>query len=134
MNVDFLQGGNVIGVGIDMVEIARIRASCERHEERFLERIFTQGERVYCLDMKNPHPHLAARFAAKEAVSKAFGTGIGEALGWKSIEVVRDDNGKPLVRLDAQGQGLLERMGAREVLLSLSHTMELAIAIAVLIK
>lgn len=134
MEVSLPQGGNVIGVGIDLVEVSRIRGSHERHGERFMERVFTEGEQAYCLDMKNPYPHLAARFAAKEAVSKAFSTGIGRHLGWKAIEVVKGQRQQPFVRLDEQGSTLLKEVGGSDVLISLSHTLEHATAVAVIVK
>jgi len=133
MKVSLPKGGVVRNVGTDMVECARIGRVLERQRERFLNRVFTQGEQDYCLGMKNPVPHLAARFAAKEAVSKCFTTGIGEALGWKSVEVIKGEREEPLVRLDEQGLALLESVGAETVLLSLSHTAHHAIAVAVLV-
>src|SRR5690606_13877884 len=95
--------GPVIGVGIDMVEIERIRKAIERHGDRFLKRVFTDGELGYCMDKKDPASSLAARFAAKEAVSKAFTTGIGEELNWTSIEVVRGSREEPAIALDGKG-------------------------------
>ncbi|MDR0535148.1 MAG: holo-ACP synthase, partial [Puniceicoccales bacterium] len=93
-------GGRVIGVGVDLVEIPRIRALVERHGEAFLQKVFTQEERAWCMALGTPWPSLAARFAAKEAVSKAFGTGIGGELDWKSIGVSRTPSGAPFVVLD----------------------------------
>jgi holo-[acyl-carrier protein] synthase len=98
-----------------------------------LEYTFTPGERAYCLGMRDPVPFLAARFAAKEAVAKAFGTGIGAELGWKSIEVYHGERGEPLVRLDTQGLALLAARGAKGVLLTLSHTDAMAMAVAALV-
>ena len=74
---------SVLGVGVDIIETERIERSLERFGERFLHRVFTDGEIAYCQSMKYPARHFAARFAAKEAVSKAFGTGIGKAMGWR---------------------------------------------------
>ena len=76
---------SVLGIGVDLVEVARIQHSLDRFGERFLHRVFTDGEIEYSTSMKFPARHLAARFAAKEAVSKAFGTGIGKAMGWREI-------------------------------------------------
>ncbi|MFP4281320.1 MAG: holo-ACP synthase [Verrucomicrobiota bacterium] len=126
-------GGIVRGIGIDLIETERIEGVWKRQQERFLNRVFTAGEQAYCLKMKNPVPHLAARFAAKEAVSKAFTTGIGKRLGWKSIEVVKGEREQPLIRLDAQGQALLAAVGGSEVLVSLSHTAHYGQAVAVLV-
>jgi len=123
-----------MGVGIDLTEIPRIRALHEGHGARFLKRIYTSEEEAYCLSMKNPYPSLAARFAAKEAVSKAFGTGIGAEIGFTDIEVCRGGRGEPLVSLHGNGLQLMKTVGASAVLLSLSHTRESATAIALLIK
>src|SRR6204780_5782451 len=112
----------ILGVGIDIIEVARIQASYEKFGEGFLNRILPPGEIAYCLTHKNPAPFLAARFAAKEAISKAFGTGIGAQLGWKDMEVARRDSGEPYVILHGQGEALLKSRGGRIVLISLSHT------------
>jgi holo-[acyl-carrier protein] synthase len=133
MNFSLPEGGIVRGVGTDLIECERIQRVFERQKERFLERVFTEGERADCLKMKNPIPHLAARFAAKEAVSKCFTTGIGEALGWKSIEVVKGERDEPLIRLDERGLALMAQLGANEVLVSLSHTANYGLAMAVLV-
>jgi holo-[acyl-carrier protein] synthase len=125
--------GHVLGLGCDLCDVARVRGVWERQGERFLDHTFTEAERVYCLRMRDPAPHLAARFAAKEAVAKAFGTGIGAELGWKSIEVVHDERGTPGVKFDAQGEALLAARGAVGVLLTLSHTDTTAMAVAALI-
>lgn len=122
----------ILGVGIDIVEVARVRRLHERFGERFMKRVFLPGETAYCLTYRQPAPHLAARFAAKEAVSKAFGTGIGAQLGWQDIEVGRRDSGQPYLVLSDAGQRLLTRLGGGQVHLSLSHTAEHATAVAVI--
>ena len=124
----------ILGVGIDIVEVARIRASHDRFGERFLARILRPGEIEYCLGHRDPAPHLAARFAAKEAVSKAFGTGIGQHLGWQDMEVQRKESGEPFLILHEQGLELLNSRGAAKVHISLSHTIAHAAAMAVLEK
>jgi holo-[acyl-carrier protein] synthase len=119
---------NVIGIGVDLVENARIEHSLERFGERFLQRVFTAGEIDYSKSMKYPARHLAARFAAKEAVSKAFGTGIGKSMGWKDIDVRRKESGEPYVVLEG---GAKELAGERKVLkvsITLSHTEHHAMA------
>lgn len=126
--------GHVLGLGCDLCEVVRLRGVWERQGERFLDFTYTEGERTYCLQMRDPAPFLAARFAAKEAVAKAFGTGIGAELGWKSIEVLHGSRGEPLVQLDAKGQALLASRGATGVMLTLSHTDTMAMAVAVLVK
>ncbi|MFO7726091.1 MAG: holo-ACP synthase [Oceanipulchritudo sp.] len=133
MNLVLPEGGIVRGVGTDLIECGRIRRVYERQRERFLERVFTEGERTYCLGMKNPIPHLAARFAAKEAVSKCFTTGIGEALGWRSIEVIKGSREEPYIRLDGRGTALMEELGCHDILVSLAHTENYGIAYAVLV-
>jgi len=122
----------ILGVGIDIIEVARIRSSYERFGERFLNRILLPNEIAYCLSHKVPAPFLAARFAAKEAISKAFGTGIGAQLGWQDMEVGRKESGEPFVILHGGGKKLLEERKARVVLISLSHTQEHAAAVAIL--
>ena len=127
-------GGKLLGLGCDVIEVARIRGVCERQGERFLARVFTDEERAYCSGMTHPHKHLAARFAAKEAVSKCFTTGIGAELSWKSISIFHGERRQPLVRLDEKGAALLRHMGATQVLVSLSHTETIAMAVAALVR
>jgi len=134
MNLPSTKGGIVIGLGCDIIEIERIKNACDRHAERFLNRVFTSEELDYCMQMKNPHPHLAARFAAKEAVSKAFTTGIGADLNWTSISVGKGEREQPLVNLDAKGQRLLDTFGGTDVLITLSHTRNYAQAVAIILK
>ncbi len=126
-------GGLLVGLGADLIEVERIRGVIERHGERFLDRILTDEEKAYCSSMGAPHKHIAARFAAKEAVSKAFTTGIGQELGWKSVSVYHGSRHEPLVRLDEKGLALLAQVGATHVLLTLSHTESHAMAVAVLL-
>lgn len=126
--------GNLVGLGCDLCETARIRSVWERQGERFLTMVFTDDERAYCLGMADPVPHLAARFAAKEAAAKAFGTGIGAELGWRSVSVAHGPSGAPVARLDAQAQALLAARGASQLLLTLSHTDSLAMAVAALVS
>jgi holo-[acyl-carrier protein] synthase len=122
----------ILGTGIDIIEVARIEASFEKFGERFLQRILRPAEIAYCLSHKRPAPFLAARFSAKEAISKAFGTGIGAQLGWQDMEVGRKESGEPFVILHENGQKLLQQRGARIVHLSLSHTDQHASAVAIL--
>jgi holo-[acyl-carrier protein] synthase len=122
----------IVGVGIDLVEVARVARACERFGDRFLKRLFLEEEIRYCKNFADPNPHLAARFAAKEAVSKAFGTGIGPRLGWQDIEVLRRESGQPYVVFHGKGARLLEEMGGKVVHLSLTHTESHAAAVAVI--
>ena len=121
----------IYGIGIDIVEIERIADSIERFGDRFLDRIFTPAERDYCEGMKVAARHYAARFAAKEAVSKTFGTGIGGDLGWTDIEILREENGEPYVVLHGEGKATAARLGITRILVSLSHADHYAAANAV---
>lgn len=122
----------ILGIGIDLVEVARVSRACDRFGDRFLKRLFLGGEIEYCLGYGNPMPHLAARFAAKEAISKAFGTGIGAELGWHDMEVCRHQSGQPYAILHGKGIGLLEKLRGSAVFLSLTHTDTHAAAVAVI--
>ena len=134
MNISLPPGGVLIGLGCDLIEVQRIREVLERHGDRFLDRVFTEEERAYCFSMAHPHKHLAARWAAKEAVSKCFTTGIGAELGWKSVSIYHGARDEPLVRLDEKGQLLLHHVGASHVQVSLSHTETSAMAVAALVR
>ena len=131
--IDFSGKGRVLGVGVDLIEVSRIKNMLARHEERFLEKVYTEQEREYCMRMKHPYKHLAARFAAKEAVSKCFGTGIGSELSWQSVSVINGFNGEPQICFDEKGSRLLSERGGEAVLISLSHTESMAVAFAVLV-
>jgi holo-[acyl-carrier protein] synthase len=122
----------ILGVGIDIIEVTRIASSYEKFGERFVNRILLPDEIAYCLSHKNPAPFLAVRFAAKEAISKAFGTGIGASLGWQDMEVRRKDSGEPFVVLYGKGRELFAVRGAKQLRVSLSHTQAYAAATAVL--
>ena len=123
---------SVLGIGVDLVECARIERSLDRFGEKFLHRVFTGGEIEYSMSMKFPARHLAARFAAKEAVSKAFGTGIGKSMGWRDIDVHRKESGQPYVVLEGGAKQLAAERGASAVWLSLSHTEHHAVATVVI--
>jgi holo-[acyl-carrier protein] synthase len=121
-----------LGIGVDLVENARIEHSLERFGERFLHRVFTEGEIEYSKSMKYPARHLAARFAAKEAVSKAFGTGIGKSMGWKDIDVRRKESGEPYVELEGGAKKLAGERKVSKVSVTLSHTEHHAMAMIVM--
>lgn len=123
---------SVLGIGVDLVECARIQHSLDRFGERFLKRVFTVGEIEYSQSMKYPARHLAARFAAKEALSKAFGTGIGKSMSWKEIDVHRKPSGEPFVVLEGGAKQLAANRGAQKLWISLSHTEHHAMAVIVL--
>jgi len=122
---------NIAGTGLDIVETERIRKSVEQFGDRFLNRVFLPSEIEYCRGMKFPELHFAARFAAKEAISKAFGTGIGHELGWKDMEICRRASGEPFVVLHGKGAELAKQRGVTNVFVSLSHCRDYAAASAV---
>jgi len=123
---------SVIGIGVDLVECERIQHSLDRFGEKFLRRVFTDGEIEYSMSMKFPARHLAARFAAKEAVSKAFGTGIGKAMGWRNIDIRKKPSGEPFLVFSGPAQELAEKRGIISALITLSHTDHHAVACVVL--
>jgi holo-[acyl-carrier protein] synthase len=122
---------SILGIGVDLVENARIEHSLDRFGERFLRRVFTAGEIEYSQSMKYPARHLAARFAAKEAVSKAFGTGIGKSMGWKDIDVRRKPSGEPYLVLEGGAKKLAEERQVSKLSITLSHTEHHAMAMVV---
>lgn len=121
----------VFGIGIDVVEVDRIESSMDEFGDRFAEKVFTESERKYCDSQRKPGLHYAARFAAKEAVAKAFGTGIGKDLGWLDMEIVRKESGEPRLSLSGAGKAFAERSGIVEVKISLTHARHYAAANAV---
>jgi len=127
------EGTNVLGTGVDIVETARIQDSLDKFGERFLNRCFWPDEVAYCNGMKFPALHIAARFAAKEAISKAFGTGIGHQLGWKDMEIRKRESGEPYAVLHGKGTELASARGVTEVFVSLSHCKDYAAAQAVIV-
>ena len=132
--IELPPGGILLGLGCDLIEVDRVRGVLERQGERFIKRVFTDEERAYCDILKHPHKHYAARFAAKEAISKCFTTGIGAEFGWRSASVYHGERHQPLVRLDEQGAALLKSIGADAVIVSLSHTETSAMAVAAILK
>ncbi len=130
--VTFAQEMMILGIGVDVVENARIRQSIDRLGDAFLDRVFTQAERDYCDSMKFASRHYAARFAAKEAIAKAFGTGIGADLNWTDMEIRRRDSGEPFVVLNGRGKAFAERKAITKIMISLTHTDQYAAANAVI--
>lgn len=122
----------ILGVGMDLVEVARIRDSLARFGDRLLRRILRPDEAAYCRTHPDPALHVAARFAAKEAVSKAFGTGIGGELGWHDMEVRRLPSGQPILELHAAGARLAQARGVSRIHISLTHSVATAAAVAIL--
>lgn len=120
----------MLSTGVDLIEVPRIETAIARYGERFLSRVFTLNELTYC----HGRPHqLAARFAAKEAVSKVLGIGIQhrDGVAWQEIQIVSDDHGKPAVQLSGKAARRAEQIGLTTFALSLSHTREHAIAMVV---
>jgi holo-[acyl-carrier protein] synthase len=122
----------IVGTGIDIAEVSRIRRSIERFGERFLHRIFTAGEIRYCDSKANRAERYAARFAAKEAAMKALGTGWNHGVRWLDCEVVRQPGGRPTLVFHGKAQEFAAKLGAKNAALSLSHTEEQAIAQVIL--
>lgn len=124
----------IFGIGIDVVEIDRIEQSISKFGEKFIERIFTAEERLYCEAQKRPAVNYAARFAVKEAVAKAFGTGIGKDLSWLDMDIHRAPSGEPSVQFSGAGKQFAEAQGIITVKISLTHAREYAAANAVVLS
>jgi len=112
----------ILGLGMDLVEIGRIEESLQRFGDRFLEKIFHPAEIEYSRAQSRPAVPLAARFAAKEAASKAFGTGIGESLPWLGLEICRHPSGEPFLHFHHAGATLAQTRGVTRTLVTLTHT------------
>ena len=124
----------IVGTGIDIAEVPRIRQAIERHGERFIKRIFTEGEIQYCESKANRVERYAARFAAKEAGMKAIGTGWNHGVRWRDIEVARKPGGRPTLILHGKAAEFAAKLGATNIALSLTHTAEQAMAQVILEK
>ena len=124
----------VLGTGIDLVENERMKEVLDRWGSQFKDKVFLEAEQRYCESKAFPHQHYAARFAVKEAVSKAFGTGIGPHINWLDMEVTRDEvSGAPSVVLSGKAQDLAGKYRAATILISLSHTHTYAVASALIL-
>lgn len=124
----------IYGIGIDVVEVDRIEDAIAKQGEVFLRKLFTEAERKYCEQQKRPGLHYAARFAAKEAVSKALGTGIGGKAGWLEMEVIRGESGAPTMIFHGHASEFIQAQGIAEVQVSLTHARDYAAANAVAIR
>ncbi len=122
----------ILGTGVDIAEVARIRESVERFGERFLHRIFTNGEIRYCEQRARRFESYAARFAAKEAAMKALGTGWSRGVRWRDIEVVRPKGQRPTIQFHGEAAAIAAKIGTRNIALSLTHTSEQALAHVIL--
>jgi holo-[acyl-carrier protein] synthase len=118
----------IVGTGVDLAEVARIRASVERYGARFVQRVFTAKEIAYVERKANKYERFAARFAAKEAGMKALGTGWSRGVTWKDFEVANLPSGRPTLVLHGVAAGIATELGVKTVQLSLTHTSELALA------
>jgi holo-[acyl-carrier protein] synthase len=122
----------IIGIGIDLVKIDRIDKA-GKNQSGFLERVFTEREREYCSRQKFPAQHYAGRFAAKEAVLKAIGTGWSAGVKWTDMEVLHGDGGGPVVNISGRVKDLMDLKGVKQILLSYSHDEGYAVAHVVLV-
>jgi holo-[acyl-carrier protein] synthase len=122
----------IVGTGIDIAEVPRIREAIERFGQRFLQRIYTDGEIKYCDSKANRGERYAARFAAKEAAMKALGTGWNHGVRWRDCEVVRMPGGRPTMMFHGRAGEFAAKLGVKNVALSISHTEEQAIAQVIL--
>ena len=120
------------GIGIDLVDLERLRQVLERHGARFLDRVLTAAEREFCDRQHDPIPHVAARFAAKEAALKALGTGLAAGIRWTDLEVERRENGAPLLRMRGEAERIAQERGAGSAYVSLTHDRHSAAAVVVL--
>ena len=119
---------NILGHGIDLVSITRLQEILEKGSTHFEERVFSETERFYCRKKQNPYPHFAARFAAKEAYGKALGLGLGASGEFTEIEVIHGERGAPILHLKGKAKETFLEMGGKEILISLSHDGDSAIA------
>jgi holo-[acyl-carrier protein] synthase len=124
----------IFGIGIDVVEVARIAQAIDRQGDRFIQKIFTPAEQAYCKLQKKPALHYAVRFAAKEAASKALGTGIGAHAGWLELEVTRQESGAPALSLHGTAAAFASRNCITDLQISLTHASDYAAANAIAIS
>lgn len=122
---------NVVSQGIDLIENRRLGEVLERHRDRFLERVLTPSEQAYVNRMRDPLPHIAGRFAAKEAVFKVLGTGWRGGIAWTDVEITNNASGQPSVALSGECELIAQRKKIAKILISISHTHEYAAATAV---
>jgi holo-[acyl-carrier protein] synthase len=121
----------VLGLGTDLIEIERVQQSLERFGQRFMHKVFTEGEIAYCQQKKHAAESFAARFAAKEAAAKALGTGIARGISWREIEVRRNRGERPTLHLTGRAAERADSMGVRHLQLSLTHSRDVAMAVVV---
>lgn len=122
------------GIGVDIVEIARIKRSLERFADHFEKKIFTENEIEYCRSKSDPSKHFAGRFAVKEAVMKSLGMGMGQGVDWKDIEVLQQETGQPILRIQGRGRNIFDGLRLKEILVSISHENSYAVGQAIAVK
>lgn len=121
---------NVFGIGTDIVECERIAQMIDKHDDLFIDRVYTPNEIEYCSGRKSAIQHFAGRWAAKEAILKSLGTGWAKGISWTDIEVINEMGGKPKVRMGGGAREICEQKGITDVLISISHTEAYATAYA----
>lgn len=124
----------IVGIGVDIVEISRIKQAAKKWSDSFLKRIFTSKELAYASGKSIPYQHLAARFAAKEAVLKAIGDSTIHRIEWVNVEILNDEHGKPVVNLLGQAKKIMQDKNISDIIISMSHTRTYAVANAIMIK
>jgi holo-[acyl-carrier protein] synthase len=126
---------SILGHGIDLASVSRLRSILEKeHGDHFEKRVFSEGERAYCRARKDPYPHFAARFAAKEAYGKALGLGLGPSGEFAQIEVHNETDGRPTLRLSGEALSIFRDRGGKEIFLSLTHEGDQAMASVLVTK
>ena len=124
----------IVGLGVDVVEVRRIREALQHQGERFIRRVYTEGEQAFCEARQDPAPHYAVRFAAKEALFKALGTGWAKGVRWQDVEVLRREQDAPILVLSQAAEKHSQELGTRSIHLSLSHSADSALAVVILEK
>lgn len=124
----------IAGTGVDIVEISRIKQAARKWSDKFLKRIFTDRELEYAKGKSIPYQHLAARFAAKEAVLKAIGDSTIHRIEWRNVEILNDEHGKPLVNLSGTAKKIKQQKNISEIIISMSHTRAYAVANAIMMR
>lgn len=121
----------IVGMGVDIAEVERIRAAIEKRGAAFLKRVYTAKEAAYCERFKNKYERYAGRFAVKEAAMKALGTGWQHGVRWVDLEVVREKSGRPTLAISGEAGKIAERLGVKHIAVSITHTAEQALALVI---
>ena len=124
----------IYGIGIDIIEIARIKNSLDRFASHFEKKIFTRDEINYCRSKADPSKHYAGRFAVKEAVMKSLGKGMGQSIDWKDMEVLNMKTGQPVLQITGKGKVLFDQLKLKKILISISHDKSCAVGQAIAVK